>query len=101
MTTDGIIPSKIANLLALDKLALLSGKIDTMLETLRKQPDDFQITWTFGGTLHFISPPDTLSPLAAAVLWRAHSHGPPSHDHGLTRSVGELSYWDKVSTWSG
>ena len=45
---------EIANLLALDQAALVPDKIDIMLVTLDQQPEDFRITWSFGGTLHFI-----------------------------------------------
>ena len=53
---------EIANLLALDKAALVPGKIDTLLETLARQPDDLKVTWSFGGTLHFISQHEALAP---------------------------------------
>src|SRR5262249_15702550 len=53
---------EIANLLALDKAAVVSGKIDTMLETIGKQPEDFKVTWSFGGTLHFIGEHAPLAP---------------------------------------
>ena len=53
---------EIANLLALDKAARVPGKIDTMLETISKQPEDFKVTWSFGGTLHFISQYVPLAP---------------------------------------
>jgi tetratricopeptide (TPR) repeat protein len=46
---------EIANLLALDQAARVPGKIDIMLAALDQQPEDFRITWSFGGTLHFIS----------------------------------------------
>jgi hypothetical protein len=46
---------EIANLLALGQAAQVLGKIDIMLATLDKQPKDFQITWSFAGTLYFIS----------------------------------------------
>jgi hypothetical protein len=46
---------EIANLLALDQATLVPDKIDTMLATIDKQPEDVQISWTFEGTLHFIS----------------------------------------------
>ena len=44
----------IANLLALDKATGVPDAIDTMLETIGQQPEDFQVTWTFQGTLYFI-----------------------------------------------
>jgi len=53
---------EIANLLALEKAARVPGKIDTMLETISKQPEDFKVTWAFGGTLHFISQYAPLAP---------------------------------------
>src|SRR5262249_4248034 len=46
---------EIANLLALDNTALVPGEIDTLLETLTRQPEAFKVTWSFGATLHFIS----------------------------------------------
>jgi tetratricopeptide (TPR) repeat protein len=53
---------EIANLLALGEAARVSDKIDTMLETISKQPEDFKVTWSFGGTLYFISQYAPLAP---------------------------------------
>jgi tetratricopeptide (TPR) repeat protein len=52
----------VANVLALDNPASVPGKIDTLLEMLPRQPEDFQVTWSFGGTLHFISQHEALAP---------------------------------------
>ena len=59
---------EIANLLARDQAALVPGKIDIMLAALDQQPEDFQITWSFGGTLHFISQSQHAS-LTSYRLW--------------------------------
>ena len=59
---------EIANLLARDQAALVPGKIDIMLAALDQQPEDFQITWSFRGTLHFISQSQHAS-LTSYRLW--------------------------------
>src|SRR5262249_33987535 len=53
---------EVANLLALDNTPSVLGKFDTLLETLTRQPGDFKVTWSFGGTLHFISQHEALAP---------------------------------------
>jgi hypothetical protein len=53
---------EITNLLALGQAAQVLGKIDIMLATLEKQSKDFKITWSFAGTLYFISQHASLVP---------------------------------------
>jgi hypothetical protein len=45
---------EIANLLALHNAAMVPGKLQTLINSLTAQPDDFKVTWTFNGTRHFI-----------------------------------------------
>jgi tetratricopeptide (TPR) repeat protein len=76
---------EIANLLALDQAALAPGKIDIMLAMVDKQPEDFQITWSFGGTLHFIS--------QHAVL--------TSYSYWLQQFLGALTATDRQTLVTG
>jgi hypothetical protein len=38
------------------------GKIETLLERIAAQPEDFRVTWTFSGTRHFIGQHPSLAP---------------------------------------
>ena len=53
---------EIANLLALDNTAQVPDKLQTMIDSLAAQPDDFKVTWTFNGTQHFINQHAQLAP---------------------------------------
>jgi tetratricopeptide (TPR) repeat protein len=44
----------IANLLARNQGELVPGTIDTLLERIAAQPEDFRVGWAFAGTRHFI-----------------------------------------------
>src|SRR5690349_21590633 len=44
--------------------------------------------------------PGILSRLAAAVVWRARRHRPPSHDHRRARSASEVPCRGEVRVWS-
>ena len=55
----------IANLLALDQGGLVPGRIETLLERIAAQPEDFRVTWTFAGTRHFIGQHPGLAPYRA------------------------------------
>jgi hypothetical protein len=56
---------EIANLLALNNTALMPDKLQSLLDSLTAQPDDFKGTWTFNGTRHFIDYSAQLSPYRA------------------------------------
>jgi len=45
---------EIANLLALNNAAQVPDKLQTLIDSLTAQADDFKVTWTFNGTKHFI-----------------------------------------------
>jgi hypothetical protein len=53
---------EIANLLALNNTAQVPDKLQTLLDSLAAQPDDFKVTWTFNGTKHFIDQHAQLAP---------------------------------------
>src|SRR5262249_40262116 len=76
---------EIANLLALDQAALVPGKIDIMLVTLDQQPEDFRITWSFGGTLYFIGQHASLT----------------SYRHWLQQFFGALTATDRQALGTG
>jgi hypothetical protein len=57
---------EIANLLALGNTAQVPDRLQTMIDSLVTQPDDFKVTWTFSGTQHFI---DQHAPLAPYRTW--------------------------------
>ena len=56
---------EIANLLALNNAAQVSDKLQTLIDSLTAQPDDFKVTWTFNGTKHFIDHSAQLTPYRA------------------------------------
>ena len=53
---------EIANLLALNNAAQVPDKLQTLIDSLAAQPDDFKVTWTFNGTKHFIDQHAQLAP---------------------------------------
>ena len=53
---------EIANLLALDNMAQVPDKLQTLIDSLAAQPEDFKVTWTFNGTRHFINQHAQLAP---------------------------------------
>ena len=53
---------EIANLLALNNVAQVPDKLQTLIDSLAAQPDDFKVTWTFNGTKHFIDHSAQLAP---------------------------------------
>ena len=53
---------EIANLLALGNTTQVPDKLQTMIDSLAAQPDDFKVTWTFSGTQHFIKHHAQLAP---------------------------------------
>ena len=57
---------EIANLLAMNNAALVPDKLQTLLDSLAAQPDDFKVTWAFNGTKHFI---EQHAPLAPYRTW--------------------------------
>jgi tetratricopeptide (TPR) repeat protein len=57
---------EIANLLALNNIAQVSDKLQTLTDSLAAQPKDFKVTWTFNGTKHFI---DHSAQLASYRTW--------------------------------
>ena len=58
---------EIANLLAMNYFAaLVPDKLQTLLDSLAAQPDDFKVTWAFNGTKHFI---EQHAPLAPYRTW--------------------------------
>jgi tetratricopeptide (TPR) repeat protein len=52
----------IANLLARNQGELVPGTIETLLERIAAQPEDFRVNWAFAGTRHFISQHPGLAP---------------------------------------
>ncbi len=46
---------EIPNLLALDKAQVVTSGLDTLIEAITSQTEDFTIGWFFEGTKHFIS----------------------------------------------
>jgi tetratricopeptide (TPR) repeat protein len=57
---------EIANLLAINNLPLVPDKLQTLIDSLAAQPDDFKVIWTFNGTKHFI---DHSAPLVPYRIW--------------------------------
>jgi len=53
---------EIANLLALNNATQVPAKLQTLIDSLAAQPDDFKVTWTFNGTKHFIDQHAQLAP---------------------------------------
>lgn len=53
---------EIANLVALKKTDMISGKIDTLISAIKQKPEDYTIGWTFIGTKHFIKNSEQLKP---------------------------------------
>jgi len=49
---------EIANLLALNKSGEVRGKMEILIDMVRKQSTDFRLRWSFEGTKHFISGSD-------------------------------------------
>ncbi len=45
---------EIANLLAIDDTELIPTKMDTLIESIANQSENFKVNWTFNGTKHFI-----------------------------------------------
>jgi tetratricopeptide (TPR) repeat protein len=50
-----------ANLLALNQRAQIPAALDSLLKTIAGQKDDFQINWSFSGTIHFINQHEKLA----------------------------------------
>jgi tetratricopeptide (TPR) repeat protein len=76
---------EIANLLALGQAARVPGKIDIMLATVDKQPEDFKMTWSFAGTLYFMSQHASLM----------------SYRHWLQQLFGALTDTDRQTVIAG
>jgi tetratricopeptide (TPR) repeat protein len=53
---------EIANLLALNNATQVPDKLQTLIDSIAAQPDDFKVTWTFNGTKHFIDHSAQLAP---------------------------------------
>ncbi|MBU1055793.1 MAG: tetratricopeptide repeat protein [Proteobacteria bacterium] len=53
---------EIANLVALKKTDMVSGKIDALISTIKQQPVDYKIGGAFNGTKHFIKNSEQLKP---------------------------------------
>jgi tetratricopeptide (TPR) repeat protein len=53
---------EIANLLALNNSSQVPDKLQTLIDNLASQPEDFKVTWTFNGTKHFIDHSAQLAP---------------------------------------
>jgi hypothetical protein len=53
---------EIANLLALNNVAQVPAKFQTLIDSLAAQPDDFKVTWAFNGTRHFIDQHAQMAP---------------------------------------
>ena len=53
---------EIPNLLALDKATEVTSRLDTLIEAVGSQPEDFTVGWSFEGTKHFISLAEKLEP---------------------------------------
>ena len=56
---------EIANLLALNNAVLVPDKLQTLIDSLAAQSDDFKVTWTFNGTKHYIDQDAQLAPYRA------------------------------------
>ena len=56
---------EIANLLAMNNASLVPDKLQTLIDSLAAQADDFKVTWTFNGTKHFIDHHVQLAPYHA------------------------------------
>ena len=56
---------EIAGLVALQRTGLIPGKIESLIEIITEQPEDFKVGWTFNGTKHFISQHAPLAPYRA------------------------------------
>ena len=90
----------IANLLALDKATGVPDAIDTMLETIGQQPEDFQVTWTFQGTLYFIRQYMPLAPYRDWLQQWFHAFAATDRQSTVMRlevNTGKLPCWEKVS----
>ena len=59
---------EIACLLALDDIAPIPGKIDTLLQLITDQPEDFRVGKAFNGTKYFISHNEQLAPYRPWLL---------------------------------
>ena len=53
---------EVANLLALNNASQVPDKLQTLIDSLAAQPDDFKVTWTSNGTKHFIDHSAQLAP---------------------------------------
>ena len=58
---------EIANLLALNNTAQVPDKLQTLIDSLTAQPNDFKLTWTFNGTKHFIDHSAQLAPYRTSL----------------------------------
>jgi hypothetical protein len=56
---------EIANLLALNNASLVPDKLQTLIDNLAAQPEDFKVVWAFNGTKHFIDHSAQLAPYRA------------------------------------
>ncbi|HEX5701856.1 MAG TPA: hypothetical protein VFX97_01400 [Pyrinomonadaceae bacterium] len=53
---------EIASILALQRTNQVSTKLDTLIAEVARQPPEFQVTWNFEGTRHFIDQNEKLAP---------------------------------------
>jgi tetratricopeptide (TPR) repeat protein len=53
---------EIADLLAMNNASLVPDKLQTLIDSLAAQADDFKVIWTFNGTKHFIDHSTQLAP---------------------------------------
>jgi len=71
---------EIANLLALEQSKSVAAKLEMLMAEVSSQPADFNLTWSFEGTRHFIGQSEKLSPYRAWLMQLFAALASPTRD---------------------